>query len=121
MIQRNTLSTASTPTPPPRDEKELVERFQNGEQEVFNELVSKYQGKIYNLVYKYVPNSEIAQEIFLKKSLSKPSAPCLISNDNRHSIVGSIGLPSICALTSFVNKKRGQTLSFEDLPHRGQR
>ena len=58
------------------DEKELVRRFQSGEKEVFNELVIKYQGKIYNLVYKYVPNSETArdlsQEVFIKAFRALP-------------------------------------------------
>jgi hypothetical protein len=39
MIQFNTLP--STSMLPPTDEKELVERFQNGEKDVFNELVIK--------------------------------------------------------------------------------
>ena len=36
-------------------ESALIDRFQKGEKEVFNELVIRYQGRIYNLVYKYVP------------------------------------------------------------------
>ena len=76
MIQFNALSAPSTSMLPPTDEKELVERFQNGEKDVFNELVIKYQGKIYNLVYKYVSNSETArdlsQEIFIKAFRALP-------------------------------------------------
>ena len=60
----------------PIDERELVKRFQKGEKEVFNGLVIKYQSRIYNLVYKYVPNSEIAkdlcQEVFIKAFRSLP-------------------------------------------------
>ena len=114
MIQRNTLFAPSTSTPPPTDEKELVERFQNGEQEVFNELVIKYQGRIYNLVYKYVPNSETAkdlsQEIFIKAFRALP-------HFKRQSAFYSwLYRIAINLCIDFIRQqKRGQTLSFEDL------
>jgi len=55
----------------------LVERFQNGEIVVFDEIVNRYQKQIYNLAYGYTQNSEdaydISQEVFIKvyKSLDK--------------------------------------------------
>ena len=59
------------------DENELVERFQNGEKEVFNQLVIRYQGKIYSLIYKYIPNAETArdlsQEVFIKAFQGLPN------------------------------------------------
>ena len=115
MIQRNTLSTSSIATPLSTDEKELVERFQNGEQEAFNELVIRYQGKIYNLVYKYVSNSETAkdlsQEIFIKAYRALP-------NFKRQSAFYSwLYRIAINLCIDFIRQqKRGQTLSFEDLP-----
>ena len=111
MIQGNTLSTYSLPI----DEKELVERFQNGEQEAFNELVIRYQGKIYNLVYKYVSNSETAkdlsQEIFIKAYRALP-------NFKRQSAFYSwLYRIAVNLCIDFIRQqKRGQTLSFEDLP-----
>ena len=114
MIQGNTLSTSSTFTPLPTDEKELVERFQNGEQEAFNELVNRYHGKIYNLVYKYVPNSETAkdlsQEIFIKAYRALP-------NFKRQSAFYSwLYRIAVNLCIDFIRQqKRGQTLSFEDL------
>ena len=49
---------------------DLIERFQNGEEKAFNQLVLKYQKKIYHLVYKMVRNNEdaldLAQETFVK-------------------------------------------------------
>ena len=114
MIQCNTLSTPSTPTPLPTDEKELVERFQNGEQEAFNELVTKYQGRIYNLVYKYVSNSETAkdlsQEIFIKAFRALP-------HFKRQSAFYSwLYRIAINLCIDFIRQqKRGRTLSFEDL------
>ena len=114
MIQYNTLSTSSTPTPLPTDEKELVERFQNGEQEVFNELVNRYHGKIYNLVYKYVSNSETAkdlsQEIFIKAYRALP-------NFKRQSAFYSwLYRIAVNLCIDFIRQqKRGQILSFEDL------
>ena len=114
MIQYNTLSTSSTHTSPPTDERELVERFQNGEQEAFNELVIRYQGKIYNLVYKYVSNSETAkdlsQEIFIKAFRALP-------NFKRQSAFYSwLYRIAINLCIDFIRQqKRGQALSFEDL------
>lgn len=58
------------------NESALIDRFQNGEKEVFNELVLRYQGKIYNVVYKYVSNPESAndlcQDIFIKAFQALP-------------------------------------------------
>ncbi len=76
----NTSSAYSTPCASlsqPIDENELIERFQNGEKEIFNQLVIKYQGKIYNLIYRYVPNAETArdlsQEVFIKAFQALPN------------------------------------------------
>ena len=118
MIQRNTLFASSTPTPLPADDKVLVERFQNGETEVFNELVTRYQGKIYNLVYKYVPNSETAkdlsQEIFIKAFRALP-------HFKRQSAFYSwLYRIAVNLCIDFIRQqKRGQPLSFEDLPAGG--
>ncbi|HIE30706.1 TPA: RNA polymerase sigma factor [Candidatus Poribacteria bacterium] len=53
-----------------KDDNRLVERFQNGELEVFNELVIRYQDKIYRLAYGFVNNREdaldLSQESFLR-------------------------------------------------------
>ena len=114
MIQYNTLSTSSTHTSLPTDERELVERFQNGEQEAFNELVIRYQGKIYNLVYKYVSNSETAkdlsQEIFIKAFRALP-------NFKRQSAFYSwLYRIAVNLCIDFIRQqKRGRALSFEDL------
>jgi RNA polymerase sigma-70 factor (ECF subfamily) len=114
MIRFNTLSAPLTSTLPPTDEKELVERFQNGEKEVFNELVIKYQGKIYNLVYKYVSNSETArdlsQEIFIK---AYRALPHFKRQSAFYSWLYRIAI-NLC-IDFIRQQKRGQTLSFEDL------
>ena len=108
----NTLP--STSMLPPTDEKELVERFQNGEKDVFNELVIKYQGKIYNLVYKYVSNSETArdlsQEIFIKAFRALPRFK------RQSAFYSWLYRIAINLCIDFIRQqKRGQTLSFEDL------
>ena len=114
MIECNTLSGPSTPPPLPTDEKELVKRFQNGDKEVFNELVIRYQGKIYNLVYKYVSNAETArdlsQEIFIKAFRALP-------NFKRQSAFYSwlYRIATNLCIDFIRQQKRGQALSFEDL------
>ena len=118
MIQRNTSPIPSTHTSLPTDEKELVERFQNGEHEVFNELVKRYHGKIYNLVYKYVPNSETAkdlsQEIFIKAFRALP-------HFKRQSAFYSwLYRIAVNLCIDFIRQqKRGQAFSLEDLPTGG--
>jgi len=51
------------------EDHELVKRFQNGEEGCFDELVKKYQNKIYALAYRMVHNSEdawdLAQDTFV--------------------------------------------------------
>jgi RNA polymerase sigma-70 factor (ECF subfamily) len=53
-----------------KDDNKLVERFQNGEVEAFDELVIRYQDKIYRLAYSFVHNREdaldLSQEAFLR-------------------------------------------------------
>jgi RNA polymerase sigma-70 factor (ECF subfamily) len=109
-----TLPARSTHTSPSTDEGELVERFQNGEKEVFNELVIKYQAKIYNLAYKYVPNSETArdlsQEVFIKAFRALPHFK---QQSAFYSWLYRIAI-NLCI--DFIRQQnRGRTLSLEDL------
>ena len=59
------------------DETELITRTQNGDAEAFNPIVSKYQQKIYNLIYQRVRDREMAedicQEVFLKAWQALPN------------------------------------------------
>ncbi len=99
----------------PIDERELVKRFQKGETEVFNGLVIKYQSRIYNLVYKYVPNSEIAkdlcQEVFIKAFRSLPGFK---RESAFYSWIYRIAI-NLCI--DFLRKQnRRQILSLDELP-----
>ncbi len=67
----------------PDSDLELVEKFQKGEQQAFNQLVLRYQKKIYDLVYRMIRNNQdaldLAQEVFVKayhnlKGFKKESA-----------------------------------------------
>ncbi len=59
------------------EDDKLVSRFQNGDESCFDELVKKYQNKIYSLAYRMVHNSEdawdLAQDTFVRayKGLAK--------------------------------------------------
>ncbi len=52
------------------EDLDLVERFQNGDVAAFESLVSRYQGKIYDIAYYHTHNAEdaydLSQEIFEK-------------------------------------------------------
>ena len=51
-------------------ERELVQRAKAGDNAAFSQLVSAYEGKIYNLALRYLGNPEDAmdasQEVFLR-------------------------------------------------------
>ena len=59
------------------DEAKLVARVQQGDREAFTPLMYKYQGKIYNLIFRKVRNHETAedlcQEVFLKAWQALPN------------------------------------------------
>lgn len=59
------------------EENELIIRTQKGDTKAFNPIVTKYQQKIYNLIYKRVHNREsaedICQEVFLKAWKALPN------------------------------------------------
>jgi len=52
------------------DDRELVERFKNGDEGAFKQLVLKYQKKVYMIVYAMISNHqdtlEVSQEVFLR-------------------------------------------------------
>ena len=62
---------------PPVDRAVLVERFQSGEFDAFDEIVNGCRGRVYNLAYRFTHNAEdacdISQEVFMKvfKSLGR--------------------------------------------------
>jgi RNA polymerase sigma-70 factor (ECF subfamily) len=54
----------------PVDRAILVERFQSGEFDAFDEIVNGCRGRVYNLAYRFTHNAEdaydISQEVFIK-------------------------------------------------------
>ncbi|GGZ01605.1 MULTISPECIES: RNA polymerase sigma factor RpoE [Shewanella] len=58
-------------------DQQLVERVQRGDKNAFNLLVQKYQGKVINLISRYVRNqadvADVAQEAFIKAYRALPN------------------------------------------------
>jgi RNA polymerase sigma-70 factor (ECF subfamily) len=58
------------------DERQLVRLAQDGSQDAFAELVSKYQSKVFSMAMSFIRNREAAddaaQEVFLKAYLALP-------------------------------------------------
>jgi len=58
------------------EEKQLVRLAQDGSQEAFEELVTKYQSKVFSMAMNFIRNREAAddaaQEVFLKAYLALP-------------------------------------------------
>ncbi|MCL1036927.1 RNA polymerase sigma factor RpoE [Shewanella submarina] len=56
---------------------QLVERVQRGDKNAFNLLVQKYQGKVINLIARYIRNqadvADVAQEAFIKAYRALPN------------------------------------------------
>jgi RNA polymerase sigma-70 factor (ECF subfamily) len=69
--------TAQGTEPPGPDDGELVSRCQRGDAAAFNELVTRYRGKVYAMIYNMVHNEQdawdLAQDGFLKawKSIAR--------------------------------------------------
>ena len=47
----------------------LIERSRNGELDAFEQIVRRYENKVYNIAYRFLGNhsdaSDLAQEVFL--------------------------------------------------------
>src|SRR6266404_3128483 len=61
---------AAPPVPDPQEEQQLVKRARTGEMEAYDELVRRYQERIYATIYHMTANHEdandLAQETFIK-------------------------------------------------------
>ena len=115
MANSNRISVVDLPLDSnPIGEYALIDRFQCGERSVFNELIVRYQGRIYSLVYKHVSNPETAkdlcQEIFIKAYQALP-------NFKQESAFYSwIYRIAINRCIDFIRQQnRNRTVSFDDL------
>lgn len=97
------------------DERELIERFQNGDTEAFNPLVLKYRQKIYNLLYQRVRDQETAkdlcQDVFLK---AFQGLPHFKQDSTFYSWLYRIA--SNCGVDYLRQQKRRKVLMFGELP-----
>ncbi len=97
------------------DDRELIERVQNGDAEAFNPLVLKYQEKIYNLVYLRVRDRETAkdlcQDIFLK---AFQGLPRFRRDSTFYSWIYQIAVN--CSIDFLRKQNRRKVLMFERLP-----
>ena len=54
----------------PEDEKKLLAKAKNGDQEAFGKLVERYQRRVYTVIYRFVRNyteaDDLAQEAFIR-------------------------------------------------------
>ena len=48
------------------DDRDLIERFRNGDRSGFEALIRKYQDRVYNLCRYMVRDPQDAQDVFLK-------------------------------------------------------
>lgn len=93
-------------------EKELIRRAKKGDVEAFEELISGYEKKVYNTVYRFFNNSEdamdITQEIFIKVFTSLHSF--------RESASFSTWLYRIAVNTciDFMRKKKDETVPIKE-------
>ena len=115
MAKSNRISVVDSPFDPNTiDEYALIDRFQCGERDVFNELIVRYQGRIYSLVYKHVPNPETAkdlcQEIFIKAYQALPSFK---QESAFYSWIYRIAINRCIDFIRQQNRKR--TISFDEL------
>jgi len=74
MDPENNIPRPDRPSGPP--DEELVERSRRGDAGAYDELIRRYQGKIYSCVYNMTSNKEdtedLVQEVFIKAYHSLP-------------------------------------------------
>ncbi len=70
----------------------LVERVQNGDKRAFDLLVRKYQHKVIGLISRYVHNYAECEDV-LRRPLSEPGGPLVLSGAKALSILGCTKLP----------------------------
>ncbi len=97
------------------EEQELIIRTQKGEADAFNPIVSKYQQKIYNLIYQRVKNRETAedlcQDVFLKAWQALPNFK---GQSTFYSWVYKIAIN--CSIDFLRKQNRKFVVSWEELP-----
>lgn len=49
---------------PKRSDEELMVAFQGGEKPAFEELLKRHQNGVYNFIYRFLGNREVAEEVF---------------------------------------------------------
>lgn len=97
------------------EEKKLIIRTQKGETDAFNPIVSKYQQKIYNLLYQRVRDREtaedICQEVFLKAWQALPNFK---GQSAFYSWLYKIAIN--CCIDFLRKQNKGIVMSWEELP-----
>jgi RNA polymerase sigma factor (sigma-70 family) len=94
------------------DEKEIISRVLQGDQQVFAELIKRYQHFVFTIALRYTNNredaEEIAQDVFVKAYRSLA--------DFRHDSKFSTWLYTITSNTciTFLRKKKTETYSLTD-------
>ena len=99
----------------PVEEKALIIRTQKGDKDAFNPIVSKYQQKIYNLIYQRVRDREtaedICQEVFLKAWQALPNFK---GQSAFYSWLYKIAIN--CSIDFLRKQNKQLVLSWEELP-----
>lgn len=97
------------------EEKELITRTQKGDADAFNQIVMKYQQKIYNLIYQRVRDHEtaedICQEVFLKAWQALPNFK---GGSAFYSWLYKIAIN--CSIDFLRKQNKTVVLSWEELP-----
>jgi RNA polymerase sigma factor (sigma-70 family) len=77
MIMAEPVTSTDLESPAPTEEMELVRRARNGDLEAYDELIKRYQERIYATIYHMTANHEdandLAQESFIKAFQALPS------------------------------------------------
>jgi RNA polymerase sigma-70 factor (ECF subfamily) len=70
MIMAESVERTETESPAPEEESELVRRARKGDLQAYDDLVKRYQERIYATIYHMTSNHEdandLAQESFIK-------------------------------------------------------
>ena len=95
------------------DEKELIEKAQNGDKKALEELVKKYEQTVYNFAYKICRDKERAEHTMQESFLSMVKSIHQFSGNSKLSTWLYTIVSNHCLMLARSQKRRGYT-SLED-------
>lgn len=97
---------------PKRSDEDLMLAFQAGEVRAFEELIRRHQGGVFNFIYRFLGNREIAEEVFQESFIKVHQAADRYAPNGKFSTWLYTIVRNLCVDT-FRRKKIRETMSLD--------